>query len=219
MNNNIVIPKKIKAMIAIFLIIFIGLGIINMIDYYSFHLDNVSPPVDNISNVSPFVDFNFNNELKNNNISISSNPNIISSYKVYGKTLRIYFNNILSTKKQYLITINRIYNTNNSGLKNIKINFRPVYNPQGLTPSQSQYVLKAQAQGEAQNANAGLESILPFVSPNGDFEVSYSNTNNNFILIITAQGNSNQQEAIDWLSGNGFSIQGLNVQYINSPPI
>lgn len=219
MNNNIVIPKKVKVIAVIFLIIFIGLGIINMFEYYSFHLVNLSPASNDISNISPFIDFNFNYELKNKGILVTSTPKIVSSYKVYGKTLRVYFNSLLSTKKQYLIVLNHIYNTNKSELKNIKINFRPIYSPQSLTKAQSEYVLKAQAQGEALNAMAGLESILPFVSPNGDFEVSYSNIANNFKLIITAQGSANQQEAINWLSNNGYSVQGLNVQYINSAPI
>ncbi len=216
MNKNKILSTRIKILILIVLIFLIGLIMFSVIQSRKFQVVSTNPSISQLYIISPSLEIDFNQNIKS--VNLSSNPLAILSYKINKSKLLINFRLPLNSKQKYTISLLRVTSSNNQSLYNISYSFTPIFKVNNLPASQSRSLLDGQAQYNKINNNNQLIQMLPFTSPNGLFEVSYTNLNNNFNLIITAQNSSNQQLAIAWLESQGINTSYYKIQYINNAP-
>lgn len=91
---------------------------------FHFHVVSTNPNTKQVGSISPFFRVNFNKTLSNDNLSVTSNPDAISSYKVSGKTLDIDLANPLTVDKTYTITIESISAKDGSRITNKSFTFK-----------------------------------------------------------------------------------------------
>lgn len=70
-----------------------------------FHVVSTDPSLQNFASVATYVDFNFNQPLSSDGVSVSSSPSITTSHSVHGKTLKIGLTPPLVVGNSYTITI------------------------------------------------------------------------------------------------------------------
>ena len=216
MKKNKILSTRIKILILIVLIFLIGLIMLSIFQSRKFQVVSTNPSISQLYIISPSLEIDFNQNIKS--VNISSNTLAILSYGINKNKLLINFRLPLNSKQKYTISLSRVTSSSNQSLYNISYSFTPIFKVNNLPASQSQRLLEGQAQYNKINNNNQLIQMLPFTSPNGLFEVSYTNFNNNFNLIITAQNNSYQQLAISWLESQGINASYYRIQYINNVP-
>lgn len=121
-----------------------------VVQSFHFRVVSTSPRSNNTSNISPFITINFNRDLSNKSLSITSNPSIITTTKIEGKKLVLNLNAPsapLDTNKTYTITIKNITSTKGESLTNKIISFKPKVLDQSKIPKdQAKALLNRQAQ-------------------------------------------------------------------------
>jgi hypothetical protein len=215
MEQNILSKRRIKQLILIGLFILLILFIYFTNLSLTFHVVSINPSLSDINSITPYIDINFNDTLKQK-ISISSDPNIIKSYAISGKRIRLYFNLPLNSNSKYTISLSSVTDQNNHKL-NLSYSFTPIFKVNNLSKQENQYLLNQQVQYNQASLNNQLMAILPFTSPNNAYEVNYRNVNG-FVIIVTAQGEPNQQAALAWLKAEGYNINNYHIQYVNQAP-
>ncbi len=181
----------------------------------TFRIVSVSPSFQNLNSVTPYVDITFNKDLKNN-IHIEMTNQGLQSYKIKNNQLFLYFHIPLSTSTNYQLEISNIESVSNKTIKDVFYKFKPIFSL-NISSNSSKYLQKQQIQYNQQQSFNHLMQMLPFISPNGLFEINYTNTNG-FVLIITANGTENQKLALNWLSADGYNPKDYKIQYINAQP-
>ena len=215
MEQNFLQSRRIKQIILIISFILLILAIYLTNSSLSFHVVNINPGIATINTLTPYIDINFNDKLKNT-INIYATGDIIKGYKISNKQLIVYFKIPLNSKTKYTINLNSITDQHNNKI-NLTYSFTPIFKVNNLSQKQSQYLLNQQVQYDKNELTNQLMALLPFTSPNGAYEINYKNING-FVLVITAQGSINQQAALEWLTAEGFNTNNYHIQYINQAP-
>lgn len=201
--------------IGFILIIWLGYTIYNAT---TFHIVSTNPSINNVATVSPFIDVNFNRALSNK-INVTSNPNIVSSFKIINKQIDISLNIPLNENYKYTILISDIYDTSGQHLNNQKLAFTPIYiSASNLPQDQGKVLLKNQANYSKSTYGNNLTQLLPFTEPNLQYQINYESNKGKLTFLITASNQQNQQAALDWIKAQGYNPSQLNIKYIIGQP-
>lgn len=220
--NPIYINPKIKKVIILIIGLFL-IGVVYLIyENTYFHLVGTSPSLSNISNIAPYLDINFNNNLSSKNLKISCTNGCINNYKVNGSTLIVYFNALLNYHQTYKINIEQIENSSGSKLKNIILNFKPVYSTT-LTQTELNYELNQEQQGYtkyAPSVNYKILSYLPFYGPGSSYQITYNTSTiastGKVQIVIVSQDQTAQQAALNYLESlNGYNASQYQIIFEN----
>lgn len=140
MLNRIVVRRLVVAFLAL-LLIFAAYQL-----YLSrqFHIVSTDPKLNNVASVSPFLKVNFNRQLSSKGLSVTSTPDVVSSYSVSGKVLDLSLKQPMDVSSSYTITIN-IADIAGARLSDQKLVFKPLLVPYGdLSKEQQSAILKSQ---------------------------------------------------------------------------
>jgi hypothetical protein len=140
-------------------------GIFGYQSLKKFHIVNTNPSVHKVATVSPFFKINFNKQLSNDGLSVSTSQ-VVSSYVVSNKTLVFNLKTPMSSITTYSITINKIFDTNGNQIANQTFTFKPkVIDFKDLPEDQKQASIQLQAAHPSSKGNVGfvgIESLLNY---------------------------------------------------------
>lgn len=168
----------------------------------SFRITGTLPSLSSFPNVMPYVDINFNKNLASN-ASISSSPNVVKSYSIKGKLLRINLK-ALKTGSDYTILLNQVQSEGGQRLtKKLEFMTKDISFSKLPKAVQDAIVGSQDPNDSSLLTNDPLVSHLPYGSL--DFNISYSITrsNNAPALVIHVQ---------PILSGADFKLNQADLQ-------
>lgn len=185
-----------------------------------FRVTGYSPALNNIATVTPYLDVNFSNDVSKSNLNIYSPQSIVSSYKIISpKTVRVYFNIPFSENTKYQLILGIVGSTNGKILRNYSFSFNPVYiNSQSLPKSQQQYLLSQQDKPKSEIFGTTLVNLLPFIGAGDTFLINYNLINQKPYITITTNTAQGKQQALTWITSQGYDPTKLNIIYINQAP-
>jgi hypothetical protein len=214
MNNQSLRTLKILAFVFVFLmLLFSGYEI-----YLSerFHLVSTTPALNKIITSQISISLNFNKQLSPDKLIVDASPTNISSDQVSGKTLTVKFATI--DNKPYTISVLSLYDTGGSSIKNLVLNFTPIYIPYNQLPSSSQKnIINSQ---QNQNQTTSALGLLPYDGPDYELTLQYNTSDPNASpdieftyvpnMMDNTEGTPAEQAAINnakaWLTDNGISL-------------
>jgi hypothetical protein len=135
------INKRYKWLITVVLVGLVGLVATSSL---RFKITGTSPSLKNFPAFTTQLSVNFNRQLTDNGLKVSSSDNIVKSAKVNGKSLVISLSEGLEVNKSYEIDIVSIQDTKNEKLINKKLRFVTTNDFGGLPKSQQQKILTKQ---------------------------------------------------------------------------
>lgn len=204
------------------LVLVIALVLVGYFVYRSaaFHVVGTNPSTRKVPTVATYFDINFNKALDSKGVSLSSTPNIISSYKVTGKVIKISLDTAtmgtLKTGQLYEIVVHQISDTGGQELKNLTFSFKPVSVPASdLSKNQQQALLKQQTQYNTA-ASDPLIQKLPFDGPGLEYEISYTvqyDPKPQYTVTITSPTLQGQEDAIAWIKSLGVNPSNYIIEY------
>ncbi len=205
------------------LIILLVVGFIVMellINKQQFKIVGYNPSLSKISVYTPYLDINFNDSLSQNNVSLSSPENIISSFNIVGsKTLRVFIKPPIKPNTSYRVVIDNVDSTSSKKIKNKSIIFKPIIVPvNSLSPSQTQYILQQQSTSLAKIYGTTLVNLLPFIGAGDDYEINYQTVDNVHYITITATSTQAFNTAKGWIAARGYNVATLKIKYISGQP-
>lgn len=152
-------------------VLFLLLLVLALVVFYSwytnrhFKIVSTSPSVSNVATISPFFKINFNRQLSNTALNISSTPSVVKSYDISGKTLDIVLITPLDENTQYTIKLNSISSSGNDHIYNKDFVFKPKnldFNQ--LSNDQQTVILQQQAKGRNPNSSKTYANFVGFDS-------------------------------------------------------
>ena len=214
--------NKIKYIVVICFLLIILWVVLLINNSLTFRISSVNPSVNNITNISPFLDINFSKNLSDK-ILVNSSSNAVKSYTIKNKSLDIELNIPLNSKQKYVIEVSDIYSASRKYLKPQYYSFTPKFVTNNTLPAdQSQSLLKQQAQYDQNIQSNSLVKLLPFFGPNFeyrvDYDINYATNPSSIVINITGPTAQSQQDAISWIKSQGYSINNLNINYITAQP-
>ncbi|HET8991639.1 MAG TPA: hypothetical protein VFN31_01225 [Candidatus Saccharimonadales bacterium] len=226
-------PKNIlKVIVVAVVLVLLIFGVNAFINSTNLNVVSTDPSLDNFSNAVPFLDVNFNKTLIPKSVSISSRQNIISSYKVSGKTIYIDLN-LLFLNRTYTITINHAESNDKKTISNKDLTFTTVYiNPSDLPANQQKAILNHQ-DNYSSPLNDPLVAHLPYQTLNYILSSQIENgkdgkptlaINANILLNQSQMADEAssitqiKQEINDYISSFGLNPANYNIQYTVTTP-
>lgn len=221
MNNNQ--SNKTKFILSILIILIIIAGYAGYIAYRhsQFRITGYVPSLTGMSTVTPDLQINFNRTLTNN-LKITMSPDVLTNYKVQNSSIELYFAIPLVESRQYTVTINNVADTQNKTLTNQSFSFTPQQvGSAWLTNSQKALIRSEEDQYNQAQANS-LIQLLPFTGHNFEYQIGYTylyidNTVQPEIQIYTTTSQG-RQDALSWISSQGYNVSKLDIVYINKQP-
>ncbi len=216
------------------LIIVIGVLIIPFIgllyyQFFVFHITGTNPGTRQVSNISPFIDINFNKALDEDNIEVNVVEAPITGYDVVNeKTLRIGLGP-MDARQEYTIEISKIHSKKGEELVNKTVRFTAKQIPfEKLPKSQKEAILKAQDSSNGSKADPIL-THLPYDGLNYKLEALYENdslTIHAELILTAADIRIDREGAIeqyktqvkDYIASIGFRPDDYNIQYEVTEP-
>ena len=142
MNILKISPRLAAVIAASIIIVFLAIGSLNAL---RFHMVSTSPGLSSVGSATPYIDFKFNKNLSSS-YSVTSNPLIIKSSEVEGKTIRLFLDsNQIVVGSKYQLIIESISSKVGDKIinKNYKFTAKDVqYND--LSAAQKSYVVSKQ---------------------------------------------------------------------------
>jgi hypothetical protein len=212
--------KRLRMLVAVVIVLIGGLIIYEIVRSFQLHIVSTDPALSDVATVSPFLKVNFNNPLSSSNLSVSSQSGIIQSYSVANKTLTINFVEPLALQQTYTITIASVADTAGKRLTNTKLSFIAKYvSSNKLSTAQTQAQLQTQSQySQTPEANP-LAQELPYLGAGEEFRIDDSvQTNNQIVITITAPNPQAQQDALTWITSQGYNPAKLDIKYVTAQP-
>lgn len=208
---------KLQLFLLVFLVAFAAIGwfIYNSL---TFRITGTNPSTSSVATITPFFNINFNKKLDSKKITLSSSPDIISSYSVKGNSLDILLTTPMSSSQVYTINLGQIYSAGGKKILGKSFRFQPTYMTESQLPKdQQQAILSSQQEYNNVIKNNGLLKFLPFVGGGLSFKVDYRITyevNQPYITItITSPSTTGRQEALAWIRSLGYNPSKYNIQY------
>ena len=149
-------------------------------------------------------------------------PNVLTNYTIQNRSIELYFSLPFTAAHKYKVTIKGIVDIQKKTLANQSFSFvtQQVGNA-WLTNSQKALIRSEEEQYNQAEANS-LIQLLPFTGPNFEYQIGYTYLYiDNSVLpeiqiyTTTSQG---QQDALSWISSQGYSTSKLDIVYINKQP-
>lgn len=208
-------------------LIFIGLGLLVVIllaglgyqamQNRQFGIANTTPKTSDITTTTPILTVNFNRVLSTKDFLVSSQPKIVTSYNVSGKTLRLVLISGLSNQTTYTITIDHIFDVDGHELQNKKLTFKPTASANPTSPQDTQVYIQRQTESVQNIQGDPLVQLLPFVGAGNSFYIDYTVESSNGtpypVISITAPTADDQQSAIDWIKSQGIDPAKYKIVY------
>lgn len=215
---NQVNPKVKKIIIAIIFLFVLSVGYF-IYEQTIFHETGTYPSLSQISELTPYLQVNFNYNLRNNGLNIASINSIISSYKVTKNYITINFNQNLKINKQYTLVIKNIQDTSGDKISQIKLSFKVIFSD-SLPAKQQKLVLNQQQQGYNKIAKYKILPYLPFYGPGNSFQITYNestvDSTGKVQIFVTAQGQVYEQSALSYLESlPGYNASQYQIVYVN----
>jgi hypothetical protein len=213
---NDIASKRIKSALIIILALVLVLVAYEVFMFEKFHLVSTDPVLNKINTSQTSISLIFNKNLSVNHLVVDASPINISSDKISGKTLMINFTSLSS--EPYTINILSLYDTSGTSIKNLALNFTPVYIPFNQLPSSTQKSI-INSQPDKNQPTSALD-LLPYDGPDYELTLQYNTSNSATLPDIeftyvpntmdNLEGSSAEQAAInnakDWLTNNGISL-------------
>lgn len=90
--------------------------------FFVFHITGTTPNLNSVSNFSPYVKINFNQNLDDKSLDASIEPKVAKSIKTDGKSIVVSLNN-LDINATYTITLKSVANTKGEQIQNRILTF------------------------------------------------------------------------------------------------
>lgn len=219
-QSRIKLLKQLSIVLAAVIIVLVGLGIYRN---YTFRITGTNPSSSRVTVISPFFKVNFNKDLSNN-LEVSSSPDIISSYIIQGKTLNISLKIPLSSNQTYTISVSNISDTSGKSIADQQYVFTPsnVSDSSSLPADQGQALINSQTQYSETVLSNGLVKLLPFTGPNFEYQINYNvqyaSQGPKIIIDIVAPTRQAQDDALAWITAQGYDTSKLAIQYTVQQP-
>src|SRR5580692_10535037 len=121
-NQDSLRKKKLAATVGLSLlclvILIVIVWFINFLSSRHFRVLSTNPVAAKIDTVTPFFNVTYNKPLTENNLFVSSTPNIVKSFSVSNDTLYISLNEPMNPTTNYTIVIKSISDTAGDALTN-----------------------------------------------------------------------------------------------------
>lgn len=154
--------------------------IVGWVIYYNvffFHITSISPNPDKVSYLSPRLVVDFNKELVNNTVQVSSKDITVNS-TVQGKQLIINLPDNLKGDQTYTITVDSISSKNGDTIKNHSILLKTVLNSDSLTDADKKIILDKQQAAKSPIINDPIFSYLPYSTLDYSIDGALTNGDN-----------------------------------------
>jgi len=226
-NSNNILKKRLLALAAVIVVFLIGYVVATVVKDSSFRVINTTPATSMVASDSPFFNIQFNRNLKANNLKVSANPNIVSSYRVSGSFVYINLAIPLNTNTKYTISVSGIVDSSGQKLGKQLFTFTPQLIPvQDFPKNQQQALLERQVQYDQQHNNP-ITNYLPHITPGFTLSYTYETINNKQQLIlladlfipqaqagnVAATNNQEKQEVISYIQSLKFNPNNYQIQY------
>jgi hypothetical protein len=215
--------------LAIILVLFVfATTAYNIYKDHQFRVVSTNPSTRNVATATPFFKVIFNRQLSKDNLSVSSNPAIISSYSINGDELDMNLNTPTDSNTTYNITINSISAADGKTLTDKNFKFQPKQvNSQDLPQDQQQALLKNQTQYLQQRQDP-IIAYLPYGTLDFNLNYHFINQSTNSKIILDAQlqlapglsgaqatatTNQYKQEVTDYIKSKGLNPASYTIEY------
>ncbi len=135
-------------------------------DSLHFHVVSTTPSTRNVSSIAPFFDINFNRPLSGEGLAITSDPNIIKTYKISGKSIIVSLNASMQLNSIYTITVSHISDLKGDSLSSLVFSFKAQDIPYQDLPKDQQQVLLSRQTVKLNTRNSltytGLDSFVNY---------------------------------------------------------
>jgi len=102
--------KNFSWILAVVFVVLILFGGYTLWRSTTFHVVNTNPSLSSVPSVIPYIDINFNKKLSSGGLSVSADPNIVKSYSVKDKTIRVNLM-VMTANESYKLTVNTVKST------------------------------------------------------------------------------------------------------------
>jgi len=213
--DQTIFKKRLKLLLALVIVlILLWIGFI-IYDNSTFRLVGTNPISSAVNTASPAFDINFSKNVSSSQLSLSSTPNIISSYRVIGKSIDITLITPLNSGTTYTLSVKNIYDTGGKQLANLQFTFDPKYvAPNQITQSQQNQVLEQQSsgattQGPSYTGTGGLINNGVSTQQIQDYEqaiASFAQSKSLTLTLININQSSIIPEPLNTYSDGSFGI-------------
>jgi hypothetical protein len=184
MNNQTI--KFIKRSIVLVTFVIIIFVLITVLSSLKFHVVSTEPSIGSFPYAVSSLKINFNKDVSDNNLKLTSSPDIINSYTGSGKTITIKIKG-LAIGKKYTVELNKVQDTSGSALSNKSIVFiaRNI-NTNILPKDEKQAILKNQ-ENYSSPSNNPIVADLPYQTLDFDLTADVSTVNDKPGLVLDAE--------------------------------
>ncbi|HVA11495.1 MAG TPA: hypothetical protein VNG32_05020 [Candidatus Dormibacteraeota bacterium] len=224
--------KRLKVAVVVLIVGLVILTAYHLFLLSKFRVVSTDPNVGQVSSAIPFFKINFNKPVAGKGLIITSNPNIIGSYKVDDKTVNISLTP-LATNEAYAITINSITATDGEVITNKAFHFTAQYiNPSSLPQDQQKAIIHSQ-ENYSSPANDPIVAHLPYSTLNFTLSAQVTPGSNGksalvlqAVLLLNEAEMSNQTAAAvqdeqmvsNYISSLGLNPSNYTIKYAISTP-
>lgn len=224
-NQPVNIRKFLLSVLLVVILLAAGSFVYNL----RFHLVSTDPPLKAFPVMAPYIDANFNKTLAKKGHIIGSSADIVRTYEVNGKQLRIFLKSPLEINKEYTLTLENITSERGKIIKQQKLTFTALDLPfSSLSSDQQKYILDHQDKNQGVRDDP-ITSHLPHstLDYNLTSEVDKDNAGNDILVlnaeILLAESDlgpgqdqtvqAYKQEVVDYIKSLGLDPANYTIRY------